>query len=184
MAGGLWPPPVLLMRPGCCWTSPPQLPRSNPLLACFLPPQQAVYTALKETETRATDLLPYWKLPLVNLFVPRQRKAAAAVELIRCGAQGVGVGCCRAGCRLLGTAAIDAGSQNAALPLPACMSRLACYISCLQSQLALLHCASLRAQADHGGGAGSLFLRHVIAACTTGDPLFSLPPSAGRPRRS
>ncbi len=23
---------------------------------------QAVYTALKETETRATDLLPYWKV--------------------------------------------------------------------------------------------------------------------------
>lgn len=44
---------------------------------------QAVYTALKETETRATDLLPYWKLPLVGLFVPRQRKALAAVELIR-----------------------------------------------------------------------------------------------------
>jgi len=44
---------------------------------------QAVYTALKETETRATDLLPYWKIPLLNQFVPRQRKAAAAVELIR-----------------------------------------------------------------------------------------------------
>lgn len=49
----------------------------------FGPPPQAVYTALKETETRATDLLPYWKLPLVGLFVPRQRKALAAVELIR-----------------------------------------------------------------------------------------------------
>jgi carotene epsilon-monooxygenase len=46
---------------------------------------QAVYTALKETESRATDLFPYWKLPVVNLFVPRQRKAAAAVELIRWG---------------------------------------------------------------------------------------------------
>ncbi|PSC76848.1 carotene epsilon-chloroplastic [Micractinium conductrix] len=44
---------------------------------------QAVYTALKETETRATDLLPYWKFPLINLFVPRQQKAAAAVQLIR-----------------------------------------------------------------------------------------------------
>ena len=44
-----------------------------------------MYTALKETETRATDLLPYWKLPLVGLFVPRQRKAAEAVALIRCG---------------------------------------------------------------------------------------------------
>ncbi|KAL4446664.1 hypothetical protein ABPG77_007908 [Micractinium sp. CCAP 211/92] len=44
---------------------------------------QAVYTALKETETRATDLLPYWKLPLVGYFVPRQRKAAEAVQLIR-----------------------------------------------------------------------------------------------------
>lgn len=42
-----------------------------------------MYTALKETETRATDLLPYWKFPIINLFVPRQRKAAAAVELIR-----------------------------------------------------------------------------------------------------
>ncbi|PRW34039.1 carotene epsilon- chloroplastic isoform A [Chlorella sorokiniana] len=44
---------------------------------------QAVYTALKETETRATDLLPYWKFPIINLFVPRQQKAAAAVQLIR-----------------------------------------------------------------------------------------------------
>ena len=25
-------------------------------------PLQAVYTSLKETETRATDLLPYWKV--------------------------------------------------------------------------------------------------------------------------
>lgn len=54
------------------------------------PPRQAVYTALKETETRATDLLPYWKYPLINLFVPRQRKAAAAVELIRWVAAGEG----------------------------------------------------------------------------------------------
>lgn len=44
---------------------------------------QAVYTSLKETETRATDLLPYWKVPLLCVFSPRQRKAAAAVELIR-----------------------------------------------------------------------------------------------------
>lgn len=44
---------------------------------------QAVYTALKETEQRATDLLPYWKVPLLCYLVPRQRKALAAVELIR-----------------------------------------------------------------------------------------------------
>ncbi|KAG1673016.1 hypothetical protein FOA52_005946 [Chlamydomonas sp. UWO 241] len=44
---------------------------------------QAVYTALKETETRATDLLPYWKVPLLCKIVPRQQKALAAVELIR-----------------------------------------------------------------------------------------------------
>jgi carotenoid epsilon hydroxylase len=44
---------------------------------------QAVYTALKETESRATDLLPYWKLSVLNHFVPRQRKAAAAVAEIR-----------------------------------------------------------------------------------------------------
>jgi carotene epsilon-monooxygenase len=44
---------------------------------------QAVYTALKETESRATDLLPYWKIPLLCQFVPRQRKALAAVEEIR-----------------------------------------------------------------------------------------------------
>nr|AGT63110.1 plastid carotenoid epsilon-ring hydroxylase [Haematococcus lacustris] len=44
---------------------------------------QAVYTALKETETRATDLLPYWKVPFLCAIVPRQRKAAAAVQLIR-----------------------------------------------------------------------------------------------------
>lgn len=44
---------------------------------------QAVYTALKETETRATDLLPYWKVPFLCQLVPRQQKALAAVELIR-----------------------------------------------------------------------------------------------------
>ena len=44
---------------------------------------QAVYTALKETETRATDLLPYWKVPLLCAIIPRQRKALEAVELIR-----------------------------------------------------------------------------------------------------
>ncbi|CAL8471950.1 g11492 [Coccomyxa elongata] len=44
---------------------------------------QAVYTALKETETRATDLLPLWKLNFLAPLVPRQRKALEAVELIR-----------------------------------------------------------------------------------------------------
>ncbi|GFR43972.1 hypothetical protein Agub_g5116 [Astrephomene gubernaculifera] len=44
---------------------------------------QAVYTALKETETRATDLLPLWKFPALAWLIPRQRKALEAVELIR-----------------------------------------------------------------------------------------------------
>jgi hypothetical protein len=44
---------------------------------------QAVYTALKETEQRATDLLPLWRLPWVAPLVPRQRKAQEAVQLIR-----------------------------------------------------------------------------------------------------
>ncbi|KAF5829446.1 CYP97C3 [Dunaliella salina] len=44
---------------------------------------QAVYTALKETESRATDLLPYWKIPFIAALVPRQRKAQEAVALIR-----------------------------------------------------------------------------------------------------
>ena len=52
------------------------LTRDSPII-------QAVYTALKETETRATDLLPYWKVPLFCLLVPRQQKATAAVETIR-----------------------------------------------------------------------------------------------------
>ena len=30
-------------------------------------PLQAVYTSLKETETRATDLLPYWKVGLCRV---------------------------------------------------------------------------------------------------------------------
>lgn len=47
------------------------------------PTTQAVYTALKETEQRATDVLPLWKLPALNIFSARQRKAAAAVALIR-----------------------------------------------------------------------------------------------------
>ena len=45
--------------------------------------RQAVYTALKETEQRATDVLPLWKVPALNVFSARQRKAAAAVAVIR-----------------------------------------------------------------------------------------------------
>lgn len=44
---------------------------------------QAVYTSLKETEQRATDVLPYWKIPFLCNLVPRQRKAQEAVALIR-----------------------------------------------------------------------------------------------------
>ena len=41
---------------------------------------QAVYTALKETESRATDLLPLWKLgPLATALVPRQVEVLIAV---------------------------------------------------------------------------------------------------------
>ena len=52
-------------------------------LMCHCCGFQAVYTALKETETRATDLLPLWKLDFLAPLVPRQRKALEAVELIR-----------------------------------------------------------------------------------------------------
>ena len=44
---------------------------------------QAVYTALKETESRATDVLPLWKVPALAPLIPRQRKALQAVSLIR-----------------------------------------------------------------------------------------------------
>lgn len=44
---------------------------------------QAVYTALKETEQRSTDVFPLWKVPLLCDFIPRQQKAQAAVALIR-----------------------------------------------------------------------------------------------------
>jgi carotene epsilon-monooxygenase len=43
----------------------------------------AVYTALKETESRSTDILPYWQIPFLCKIVPRQQKAAKAVEIIR-----------------------------------------------------------------------------------------------------
>ncbi len=42
-----------------------------------------MYTALKETESRATDLVPLWRLPGAAAVVPRLRRAAAAVQLIR-----------------------------------------------------------------------------------------------------
>ncbi|KAG0556194.1 hypothetical protein KC19_11G033700 [Ceratodon purpureus] len=44
---------------------------------------EAVYTALKETESRSTDILPYWQIPLLCKIVPRQQKAAKAVQIIR-----------------------------------------------------------------------------------------------------
>eukprot|EP00252_Welwitschia_mirabilis_P026666 TRINITY_DN8810_c0_g1_i1.p1 TRINITY_DN8810_c0_g1~~TRINITY_DN8810_c0_g1_i1.p1 ORF type:complete len:569 (-),score=100.49 TRINITY_DN8810_c0_g1_i1:171-1877(-) len=43
----------------------------------------AVYTALKETESRTTDLFPYWKVDLLCKVVPRQIKARRAVTIIR-----------------------------------------------------------------------------------------------------
>ena len=52
------------------------LTTSSPLI-------QAVYTSLKETEQRATDVLPVWKIPFLCEFIPRQRKAKEAVEIIR-----------------------------------------------------------------------------------------------------
>lgn len=42
-----------------------------------------MYTALKETESRATDLLPLWKIPALSYVIPRQRRAVEAVERIR-----------------------------------------------------------------------------------------------------
>ena len=42
-----------------------------------------MYTALKETEQRATDVLPLWKLQFLHPLIPRQRKASEAVALIR-----------------------------------------------------------------------------------------------------
>ena len=46
---------------------------------------QAVYTSLKEVETRATDLFPFWKLPeeLNYVISPRQRNAQDSVKTIR-----------------------------------------------------------------------------------------------------
>ena len=38
---------------------------------------------LKETEQRATDVLPLWKLQFLHPLIPRQRKASEAVALIR-----------------------------------------------------------------------------------------------------
>lgn len=43
----------------------------------------AVYTALKETEARSTDILPYWKIGFLCKIVPRQIKAERAVTIIR-----------------------------------------------------------------------------------------------------
>ena len=48
------------------------LNRDSPLI-------QAVYTALKETETRATDLLPYWKV---------RRAPGGLVAAPRCSLEG------------------------------------------------------------------------------------------------
>ncbi|XP_078155673.1 cytochrome P450 superfamily protein isoform X1 [Carex rostrata] len=43
----------------------------------------AVYSALKETELRATDILPYWKISILCKIIPRQIKAERAVRIIR-----------------------------------------------------------------------------------------------------
>lgn len=56
---------------------------SSDALFVTSPVIQAVYTALKETEQRATDLLPIWKIPFLSLFSPRQRKVSEAVGIIR-----------------------------------------------------------------------------------------------------
>lgn len=72
---------MLTESPATEWELQPH-PRAQALRVKNLTPQ-AVHTALKETESRATDLLPVWKVPLLCALVPRQRKALAAVDLIR-----------------------------------------------------------------------------------------------------
>ncbi|XP_042414403.1 carotene epsilon-monooxygenase, chloroplastic-like [Zingiber officinale] len=52
-------------------------------LASDSPVIEAVYTALKEAEARSTDILPYWKLPILCKIIPRQIKAEKAVSIIR-----------------------------------------------------------------------------------------------------
>eukprot|EP01018_Ginkgo_biloba_P020263 Gb_11858 [translate_table: standard] len=52
-------------------------------LASDSPVISAVYTALKEAESRSTDILPYWQINFLCWIIPRQRKAAKAVALIR-----------------------------------------------------------------------------------------------------
>eukprot|EP01025_Chloroclados_australasicus_P041475 TRINITY_DN4391_c0_g1_i1.p1 TRINITY_DN4391_c0_g1~~TRINITY_DN4391_c0_g1_i1.p1 ORF type:complete len:530 (+),score=58.50 TRINITY_DN4391_c0_g1_i1:23-1591(+) len=43
----------------------------------------AVYDSLKEVESRATDLVPFWRVPILCQIIPRQRRALAAVRIIR-----------------------------------------------------------------------------------------------------
>ena len=43
---------------------------------------QAVYTVLREAEYRSTYPLPYWKVPLFRLIVPRQRRCQEALRTI------------------------------------------------------------------------------------------------------
>ncbi|KAJ3681916.1 hypothetical protein LUZ60_014489 [Juncus effusus] len=52
-------------------------------LASDSPVIEAVYTALKETELRATDIFPYWKIGFLCKIIPRQIKAERAVRIIR-----------------------------------------------------------------------------------------------------
>eukprot|EP00270_Netrium_digitus_P009242 TRINITY_DN2804_c0_g1_i4.p1 TRINITY_DN2804_c0_g1~~TRINITY_DN2804_c0_g1_i4.p1 ORF type:complete len:607 (+),score=185.29 TRINITY_DN2804_c0_g1_i4:22-1821(+) len=54
---------------------------------------QAVYTSLKETESRSTDILPYWQIPFLRAIDPRQQKAEAAVALIRVTVEGLVARC-------------------------------------------------------------------------------------------
>ncbi|CAM6075323.1 unnamed protein product [Sphagnum tenellum] len=43
---------------------------------------EAVYTAMQEAEARSVGIVPYWKVPLLRLIVPQQRRVTAALKLM------------------------------------------------------------------------------------------------------
>lgn len=43
---------------------------------------QAVYTVLREAEYRSTAFVPYWRIPLARLIIPRQRRCTASLKII------------------------------------------------------------------------------------------------------
>lgn len=113
---------------------------------------QAVYTALKETESRATDVVPLWKLPFLAPFIARQRKALDSVALIRRTTEEL-----IAKCKEMVDAEEQVPTLSRCLSPPFSLSAPACMLNCFSQPVVFHLVGAVQERADIPPGIADSF---------------------------